>query len=157
MRFIVFLLLIGNAMANQQRAQLIEKVFNDLRATNLEILDNFYDPQLKFIDPLGEINGRPAMKQYYANVYKSVKEIRFEFTDHIYQGDTHIAVWVMYVKAGLKDGEEFVLHGNSHIKFGPSNLVVYHRDYFDMNEFIYQHIPGLNWILEKVNSRLSNH
>jgi hypothetical protein len=75
MRFIVFLLLIGNAMANQQRAQLIEKDFNDLRATNLEILDNFYDPQLKFIDPLGEINGRPAMKQYYANVYKSVKEI----------------------------------------------------------------------------------
>jgi hypothetical protein len=73
---------------------------------------------LKFIDPLGEINGRPAMKQYYANVYKSVKEIRFEFTDHIYQGDTHIAVWVMYVKAGLKDGEGVCPTWNSHIKFG---------------------------------------
>jgi hypothetical protein len=64
-------------------------------------------------------------------------------------------VWKMYLKAsGLKGGEEIILNGGSLIKFNDKGLVSYHRDYFDMGEFIYEHIPGLSWIISIVKNRL---
>ena len=55
---------------------------------------------------------------------------------------------------GLNNGEEVTLEGNSYIKFNENNLVIYHRDYFDMGEFIYEHIPVLGWTLKKIKNKL---
>lgn len=133
----------------------IEKVFNDLRANNLEILDDFYDKETLFVDPLGEHRGLDSVKDYYKNLYKNVESIRFEFSNSISQNSQHYMVWKMYLKAsGLKGGEEIVLNGGSLIKFNEKGLVSYHRDYFDMGEFIYEHIPGLSWIISIVKNRL---
>jgi hypothetical protein len=46
--------------------------------------------------------------------------------------------------------------GNSHIVFNEENLVSYHRDYFDMGEFIYDHVPVLNFVVKKVKERLKS-
>src|SRR5690606_23520198 len=128
-----------------QRSQMIRQVFNELRATNTEILDSFYTPDVVFEDPLGQINGLGSMKEYYQAMYKNVQDIRFEFKDDAINGDRHLSTWVMYVRAkGLNGGEEIAVHGVSELEFqAQSSLVIFHRDYFDMGEFLYQHIPIL--------------
>jgi hypothetical protein len=55
---------------------------------------------------------------------------------------------------GLNGGKPILLQGNSYIKFSDDNLVVYHRDYFDMGEFIYEHVPVIGWIIKKVKAKL---
>lgn len=133
----------------------IENVFNNLRADKLDILDSFYAKDVKFVDPLGTHSGLQSVKDYYAKLYKTVTEIRFETQDLISQEDKHVYVWKMVLKAdGIKGGKEVSLEGTSVIKFNSNDLVIYHRDYFDMYEFIYQHIPFVSWVTKKVNQKL---
>lgn len=154
---IFFLLGSFQVQAASQHQRIIE-VFNQLRADNLHILDAFYHPQLKFVDPIGEVSGLPAMKKYYENMYKSVEEIRFDFVDHIENQGKHFVSWKMTLKTpNLNGGEPMVMEGSSHINFEPeTNLVIYHRDYFDMGAFIYEQIPVIGWIIRSIKKRFQH-
>ncbi len=143
----------GAAMSQMER---IQYVFTHLSANNLEILDPFYDKQVHFQDPLGTHNSLESAKAYYAGLYKNVTAIKFDFTDTLSDGNKHLLVWTMHLRAkGLNSGKEISVAGNSVIIFNDNNLVSYHRDYFDMGEFIYEQLPVLGWIIRKVKQRLS--
>ncbi len=138
-----------------QQAQRIEKVFNELRADNIDILDGFYAQKTLFIDPIGEHRGLKEVKAYYQGIYQGVEDIRFEFSEIISNGNHHVAVWKMILTTpNLNSGKPVILHGNSVIKFNDDGLVSYHRDYFDMGEFIYQHIPVLGSLIKYIKNRL---
>jgi hypothetical protein len=146
------------APMTDSRKERIVKVFNELNKDTLNSLDGFYHPEIDFEDPLGKIKGREKMKAYYANMYKNVKSIRFEFSKVIKQDDDYIGFWKMYLAApGLNGGSEFWVEGNSHIQFDPkSDLVTYHRDYFDMGAFIYEQLPVLKFIIQQVKKPLAH-
>lgn len=140
----------------EARSELIRKVFNQLNIDNMNILDIFYDPEIVFEDPLGKIEGREGMHAYYGNMYQNVRSIRFEFSQEVVQGHVHVMFWTMYLEApGLNKGREIVVDGNSVIQFGESGKVTYHRDYFDMGAFVYEHVPVLRWLVKKVKNRLT--
>ncbi len=137
------------------RSERIREAFNNLRAESMEILDSFYSPEVVFQDPLGRIEGLSALKQYYAHMYENVLSIRFDATDELVQGDKHVLIWSMYLRArSLNKGNEVVLDGNSVLHFDADDLVRFHRDYFDMGAFIYVHIPIVGYVIRKINARL---
>lgn len=142
----------GEEMSQMER---IQSAFTNLNANNVEILDGFYDENTHFEDPLGVHKGLQSVKDYYANLYRNVTYIKFEYTNTMSDGNKHLLVWTMKLKAkGLNSGEMVTLDGNSVIIFNDKNLVSYHRDYFDMGEFIYEHIPVLGWAIKKIKSRM---
>jgi hypothetical protein len=133
----------------------IINVFNELRKDNLQILDNFYAKDVKFLDPLGVHDGIDSVKKYYANLYENVEEIKFEYMGHVSDKNNHVYLWKMKLKTpSIKNGEEIIVIGNSHITFDEQNLVSYHRDYFDMGEFVYENVPALGWVIRKIKSRM---
>jgi len=141
----------------QSRSEKIEFAFNQLTKDTLDLLKEFYAEDVQFQDPLGKIDGREKLIEYYAGMYENVKEIHFEFTAEVVQDNTHVVFWTLRMKVkGLNGGEEVVSDGNSIIEFGDNDLVIKHRDYFDMYEFIYQHIPVVGWLTKKVNKRLEH-
>lgn len=143
------------AGAVMTQSEKIKHVFTNLRADNLHILDDFYAKDTEFIDPLGKHKGIESVRSYYKGLYQNVKEIKFDYQDIISNGNTHVLVWKMTLKAqGLNGGNPVIVDGNSYIKFNQQDLVIYHRDYFDMGEFIYEHIPILGWTIQKVKNRL---
>jgi hypothetical protein len=142
----------GDSMIQTEK---MKYVFTNLRANNIEILNDFYDPKTVFEDPLGAHQGIEEVKAYYKNLYSSVKEIKFDYKDVVSNGNSHVLIWKMtLVTESLNGGKPMTLEGSSYIKFNEQNLVIYHRDYFDMGEFIYEHIPVLNWVLLKIKDRL---
>ena len=153
------LLLVTNAFAEDiskmTNAEKVNWSFNTLNKDNYsQVVDDFYHEDLEFADPIEKIKGRDAMKQYYGNMYKNVKEIKFDFSEMVTQGDTVVGVWVMTLKTdGLNDGEPFQVEGNSVIRF-KDGKAIYHRDYFDMGAFIYEKIPVVGWMVRKVKSKL---
>ena len=144
----------------QDPKERIIKFFNLANFSNMKSLcEEFYHPNLIFEDPLGTINGRDEMIKYYLNLYKNVIDIRFEFKDSTTSKNTHMLSWVMYLKSkSLKSGKEIKLEGVSHLKFDPqTGLAIYHRDYFDMGAFIYEHIPIVGSLIHYIKSKLSDH
>jgi hypothetical protein len=134
----------------------IQKFFNSLSFSNLSLVDEFYAPDAEFSDPIVRIKGRAKITEYYQGLYQNVESIRFEFSSLIEEGDTCAAVWTMYLKARkLKGGDEIALAGVSHFLFSPGSLLVdYHRDYFDMGAFVYEHIPLLGSAIRAIKRRL---
>jgi ketosteroid isomerase-like protein len=148
---------LGEDRATGNRLKEIESLFNNFNKDTLDLADDFYDPDVIFLDPVVELRGRDALKAYYAGMYDNVTSIRFDFSGGIEKDDEAVAFWTMEVRArGLKGGEPLFLEGASHIRFGgESGKAVYHRDYFDMGAFVYENIPVLGSIIRYTKGRLA--
>lgn len=143
--------------STEQKKIYVQDFYNQFNKDTINSLDTFYTKDVQFADPLGEIKGVQAMKDYYANMYKNVTAIKFEFNEAICEGANCIFFWKMtFSSSKIKGGEPLVSYGNSHIKFTTDGLIHYHRDYFDMGEFIYEHIPVVGYLVRKVKSGLSH-
>jgi len=138
------------------RSERINRAFNELNKDTINELDSFYHEKAVFNDPLEKIVGRPALKEYYASLYQSVESISFDITDEVIQGNNHFITWTMKMRTPkVKNGKEVVLEGASLIKFETeTNLVIYHRDYFDMGAFIYEHLPFVGGLIRFIKDQL---
>ncbi len=132
----------------------IEAFFNGLSADSMALIDDFYHESIEFTDPLVELKGRQALHDYYSNLYKNVRSIRFEFPSHVVDADTVFSPWDMHLAVkGLNGGREFSVAGGSHFRFSEGQAI-YHRDYFDMGAFIYERVPVLKQIIGFVKGKL---
>lgn len=133
----------------------IKKLFSETGKDNLKPIYEFYHENIEFSDPVGGHKGRANLVKYYENLYQNVEEIRFDFSSFIESGNTVVGIWKMTLKTPkLNGGEAFVVEGNSHVIFDSEGKAIYHRDYFDMGEFIYERIPVIGYLVRKVKSRL---
>ena len=127
--------------------------FNRLDADNLHLLEELYDPNVVFQDPVHRLKGLSALRDYYGRLYEGVVECRFDFEDELIDGDRAVLVWVMHVEhARFRKGETLHLPGASHLRF--ADKVTYHRDYFDMGAFIYERVPLLGSVIRGIKQRL---
>jgi hypothetical protein len=150
-----FLLLISFAAQAQSHQEKVKYFFDHLSKDNMKLVDEFYHPQVEFIDPVGEMKGSDKIKLYYTNMYQNVKELRFEFTNFIQSENQIVAVWKMHLKTDkLNSGEAYAVDGNSVIRFDESGKAIYHRDYFDMGAFVYERIPVVGFVIKKIKNRL---
>lgn len=138
-----------------ERSQRIRHTFDLVRADSLDLLDALYDTDLHFEDPLGPVEGLTNFKVYMAAMYQYVEEIQWAYRDEVIEGNTHVLFWTMTLRTkGLNKGRPFQVDGSSHLKFGESNKVIYHRDYFDMGNYVYERIPVVRWFVSYVKRRL---
>ena len=97
------------------------------------------------------------MKKYYSVMYENVSDIRFDFSKVIKQNNEYFFRWKMTLKSTkLNGGEDIVVEGGSMILFNQEGLVTYHRDFFDMGEMIYEHIPLLRTVIKSIKGRFSH-
>jgi hypothetical protein len=135
----------------------IEKFFNGLNKDTMHLVDEFYDQNIEFHDPLINVKGRDQMNAYYKGLYDNVTSINFIFSEEVVQGDSHVVAWKMIMESKLNNGKPTELDALSLIKFGgPENKAIYHRDYYDMGQFVYQYVPILKNVIKYVNGRLSH-
>ncbi len=56
----------------------------------------------------------------------------------------------------LNGGKPITLDGNSVITLDPqTKQAIYHRDYFDLGEFIYEQVPVLGFVIRKLKAYLN--
>ena len=132
-----------------------KNIFNQLNNNNLELLDEIYTLDVTFRDPVHALDGLPALRDYYARLYNGVVSCRFEFEAEILEGQQGMLVWLMqFQHARFRPGETLELRGVSHLRFLEDGRVNYHRDYFDMGEFIYERVPVLGSVIRAIKRRL---
>ncbi len=138
----------------QDTVQRFMDAFNRLNAHNLELLETLYTPDVEFRDPVHELQGREALRDYYGRLYEGVESCHFEFSEWVIDGDRVALVWTMHVRhARFQKGRVITLKGVSQLLFA-GDKVRRHHDYFDMGEFIYERVPLLGGLIRLIKSRL---
>lgn len=140
--------------SNLQRAQ---DAFDHLDKNHLNVVEDFYDQDAVFQDPIHQIKGTKAIRSYYEGLYKNVDSIQFEYKHTSESGDLVTLEWKMHLKSpSLNSGQEVTLDGVSLITFGGKDgKVISHRDYFDMGEFIYERIPVMGSVIGFIKRKMA--
>jgi ketosteroid isomerase-like protein len=135
----------------------IPEFFNGVNKDTMDRLDTFYAPDVLFEDPVSEIRGVAGIRAYYARLYENLISIRFEFAKEVGEGDEVFAPWVMHLRhKAVAGGREIVVPGASHIRF-KDGRAVFHRDYFDMGAFVYEHVPVIGAGVRYVKKKVAGH
>ena len=127
-------------------------------STSVKTIGTLYHPNVIFIDPVKQIEGQSSLVEYFTAMASGLTECRFNFNEVIYdyRGDTnHQAAlfWDMhYSHPKIRSGKLLHLPGSSHIKFADS--IYYHRDYYDLGQMLYEHLPLVKTAIGHIKKRL---
>lgn len=129
--------------------------FAALNASNLEQLSELYHPEICFRDPLHQVQGLPALKAYFAELYANVSELRFDFEgfDALDQSQGYLRWTLHYRHPRLASGRLISVAGCSYLRF-QGNKVISHRDYFDAGALLYEHLPLFGRLIRWLKGRL---
>ena len=148
-------------MASSQSSILARSVefFHKLDKSHMDLVEQFYDKNVVFQDPVHQLKGSTEIRRYYEGLYKNVDEIRFEYSKQLEDKDkdTVVLVWRMYLKTQkINSGKELTVDGTSVITFGGlEGKAISHRDYFDMGEFVYEQVPILKSLIRYIKGRMA--
>lgn len=132
------------------------KFYNQLSSANLEQLDKIYHVDVEFTDPVHSLVGREALADYFNHAYARLLYSEFSAGQKIEQGEHGFLSWRMQMRhPAIKNGELVSLDGCSVLRW-QNELIVYHRDYYDLTEMVYQHLPIIGWLTGKVKQRMSS-
>ncbi len=138
----------------EDRSAMIRWAFNTLDIDHMDLLEDFYHADAHFVDPVVDAKGLEQIRAHYEHQYKAVADIRFNIVNEHISGDTHTLEWEMHLRTKrLNKGKAFIVSGSSVLTFSGSK-VMYHRDYFDLGDMVYERLPVLRFVTKKIKKRL---
>jgi hypothetical protein len=134
--------------------------YETFSASSIKRLDNVYDSNVVFVDPIHRVTGLNELQDYFLHLCGGNGSTSFRITHAInsgqHSGDAGKAFfrWLMtYSHPKLAGGRSLELVGGSMVCF--DRRVTYQEDFYDLGKMIYQHLPVLGWVVKKVNNQLS--
>lgn len=125
-------------------------LFNRLDKGNLNKLPAVYSEDIHFQDPLGAVEGLDALTHYLAGAYANVISCQFVFEEAVVQDSSATIPWTMHLRhKRIRGGREIQVAGISHVSV-KSGRIVYHRDYFDAGQLLYENLPVIGGVIRWV-------
>ena len=133
------------------------ETFQQVDGDNLNLLKRIYAPTISFIDPIHAVAGIEKLMDYYAQLYLNAISLDFSFNNKMHAGNAAYVQWsLLLAHAKLNHGKTIALAGTSYLQFDQDDLVVLHRDYFDLGAMLYEHIPVLGSLVKSIKRRLGS-
>lgn len=147
--------------APRMSSELVQQIFNALNRDTLALVDDLYAVDVTFIDPLHRVEGRAALREYFAKMYANVSAIRFDFEGETATPDELVLYWTMtYSHPRLNGGKPVSVPGCSRLQFvidpmsPDAGRVRLHRDYFDAGALLYEQVPLLGRAVRFLKGRV---
>jgi hypothetical protein len=145
--------------ANMKHARALVDKFKDLyRALDHAscykgLIEGVYEEDMVFQDSFHRIEGVDAFKNYCAGLYENLNYCEFEFHKEWIGNDDAMLTWTMsYSHPRLKGSKKIQVLGATELVF--RDKVVYHKDYFDGGELLYEHVPVLGTVISQLKKRM---
>lgn len=139
-----------------QRVQNFVSFYNQLSAQNLAVLSELYHPAVQFIDPVHHIKGLTALQQYFDHAYARLDSCRFvakSMASHSTQG---FVSWQMqFSHQAIANGGLISVDGCTELQWHQDGRIIYHRDYYDLTQMVYQHVPVVAWLTGKIKQKMA--
>lgn len=143
--------------AEERRAvQRFESLLSDFKAAGFrDRVREVYAEDVFFNDTLKTVRGLEELEEYLASSADAVDQCTVDFLDHLAAGGNHYFRWAMTIRfKRFASGEETRSIGMSHIRFDAEGRVVLHQDFWDSSAGLFEHVPGLGFLLRRAKSRL---
>lgn len=125
--------------------QRIARIFEQLRADQLDVLAQVYAPQATFQDPFNRVQGLPAITRQFAHMYAKLHAPRFVVHEVSTQGDIGWMTWDFHF--ALRSGAcAQCIPGATRFVLDAQGLAQDHRDYWDACDF-YATVPVLGAVV----------
>lgn len=117
-------------------------------------LASYYDADALFTDPVHEVRGLAAMSAYFRRAYANLDYCRFVFARHAQAGEQLFISWDMHFShPALQHGRRITVAGCSHLQL-QGRVIRTHRDYYDVGQMLYDHVPLLGRVTGWLKGRL---
>jgi hypothetical protein len=116
--------------------------FENVSLQSVSSIEDLYDANAYFKDPFNEVHGQEAIMKIFLHMFKQVDSPRFIIRQSIQQEAEAFIVWDFEFRMRRSAAPQNI-HGSSHLRFNPEGKVIYHRDYWDAAEELYEKIPLL--------------
>ncbi len=132
-------------------------LYRDLVAFDISDLGKIYAQNIVFEDPVATHTGLRSVEQYFEKLLVSAKQCDFAIHNVIScesntENIDYVVTWTMDL---VLDGQSrhIKLDGITQLKI-TDDLIVYHRDYYDLGQMVYEHVPVVGWLVKKIKQRL---
>lgn len=131
-------------------------LWSNLTAASVaEHVNDVYAEQVWFNDTLKTFEGRPAVADYLDQTARRVDACTVEIVDIAASGVDYYVRWRMTVLLPETDpADAWRSIGVTHMRFDREGRVLLHQDYWDAAGGLYEHLPGIGWILRNIRARL---
>lgn len=118
-------------------------------------LDQIYSEEVEFVDPVARHTGLHALTLYFKNLMENAQTCQCQIQCILSDQNKHMVTWEMnFTHPKLNSGSNIRVEGVTelHVK---DDIIVFHRDYYDMGQMIYEQIPFLKTVVNGVKKRLA--
>ncbi len=132
-----------------------QSFYRQLDRSSVVRLGELYSAEVEFIDPVACHQGLTAVQNYFSRLLSQTLECRFEIHTAQFDEQGGFVAWTMYMRhPSLRRGELLSVAGVSELRLR-DDKIIYHRDYYDMGEMLYEHLPLLGRVVAALKRRLA--
>lgn len=130
--------------------------YNGLSSSNIDNVAGLYHPDIVFIDPVQQISGRQNLIAYFQHAYARLNYCQFVATGVVQQAEQDCLSWQMTLShPAIAGGKQIIVDGCSVLQWQQRQIIA-HRDYYDLHQMVFQHIPVLGWATQKITRRMAD-
>lgn len=151
--------------------QKFESFYTDLASMKVEELASIYSKDVSFIDPIAAHSGIETVERYFSKLLHNAKYCSFTIhsiqkTSALQAPDNHIEAsdndpkssfvvnWQMsFTSSSINKGKPITVDGITQLNV-IDNKIVYHRDYYDLGQMVYENVPLLGRIIKRIKRTL---
>jgi steroid Delta-isomerase len=129
--------------------------YETLTEQTLVQLRDLYAIDAYFKDPFNEVRDIAAIEKIFAHMFVSLDQPRFVVNTRIAQGSEAFLAWdFKFHIRKFKPHIEQTIRGGSHLRFDDTGHVVFHRDYWDAAEELYEKFPLIGGFMRFLKKRV---
>ena len=138
---------------SSNRIARFQALFNDTPPDVGALMEECYHSRILFRDPLVEKRGHEALAGYLRSAYENVSRCEFDFSEPTANRHCIVLPWRMTVEhPKLAHGRPIIVEGVSLLQ-GEDDRIIFHRDYYDAGQLLYENIPVLGRLIRWIRSR----
>lgn len=144
-----------------------ESFYTDLASMKIDELADMYSSDVTFIDPIAAHSGIASVESYFSKLLQNAQYCTFTIhsidkTSSINNESTSAAVvsayfvtWKMaFTSARMNKGQAIQVDGITQLKI-EHNKIIYHRDYYDLGQMVYENVPLLGRVIKRIKRTLA--
>ena len=126
--------------------------FESLQPQTLGTISGIYAFNAHFRDPFNDVCGTAAIRAVYEHMFETLEHPRFEVIESVAQGQQICLVWMFRFTWRAKS---FEIEGSTLFDLDSDGLIARHRDYWDVAQGLYEHLPVLGPLLRLVRKKMA--